>query len=48
MVSTSGGCGCPEEMIFNSLFLLWENVVVLKQLIFNSFYIRRMWWCSKK
>ena len=26
-----------KELIFNS-FLLWEDVVVMKQLIFNSFY----------
>ena len=27
-----------KELIVNSNFLLWEGVVVLKELIFNSFY----------
>ena len=32
------------EVIFNSFFL-WDGVVVLcKELIFNSFYIGRVWW----
>ena len=26
-----------KEIIFNSLYLLWEGVVVLKELIFNIF-----------
>ena len=25
-------------------FLLWAGVVVLKEMIFNSFYFGRMWW----
>ena len=28
-----------KELIFNSLFLLWEGVVVLKELIFNIFIL---------
>ena len=31
-----------KELIFK--FLLWEDVVVMKELIFNSFYFGRMWW----
>ena len=32
-------------IIFDFLqFLLWEGVVVLKELIFNSFYVGRVWW----
>ena len=30
------------ELNFNS-FLLWETVVLLKELIFNIFYIERVW-----
>ena len=30
-----------KELIFK--FLLWEDVVVLKELIFNSVYFGRMW-----
>ena len=37
-VSTLGGCGGLERTDF-SQFLLWDlGVVVLKELIFNSFY----------
>ena len=25
-------------------FLIWEGVVVLKELIYNSFYFKRLWW----
>ena len=32
-----------KELIFLQ-FLLLEDVVVLKELIFNSFYFGRMWW----
>ena len=31
-----------KELIFK--FLLWEDVVVMKELIFNSFYFGRGWW----
>ena len=31
-----------KELIFK--FLLWEGVVVLKELISNSFYFRWVWW----
>ena len=41
-VSNLGGCGGLERSDFNSL--LWEGVVVLKELIFNSFYFGRVWW----
>ena len=34
-----------KELIFK--FLLWEGVVVLKELIFNSFYFKRVWWSWK-
>ena len=42
-VSTLGGCGGLERTDF-SQFLLWEGVVVLKELILNSFYFGRVWW----
>ena len=42
-VSTMGQCGGLERTDFLQ-FLLWEGVVVLKELIFNSFYFRRLWW----
>ena len=31
-----------KELIFLQ-FLCWEGVVVLKELIFNSFYVGRVW-----
>ena len=31
-----------KELIFK--FLLWVGVLVMKELICNSFYIRRVWW----
>ena len=37
-VSILGGCGGLERTDFQQ-FLLWEAVVVLKELDFNSFYI---------
>ena len=40
IVSTLGGCGSLER----TQFLLSDDVVVLKELIFNSFYIGRVWW----
>ena len=42
-VSNLGGCGGPERMHFPQ-FLLWAGVVVLKELIFNSFFVGRVWW----
>ena len=40
----SGGCGGLERTGFFIQFLLWEGVVVLKELIMNSFYFGRVWW----
>ena len=44
--STLGGCGVRcgglERTDFEQ-FLLWEGVVVLKELILNSFYFGRVW-----
>ena len=34
-----------KELIFK--FLLWQSVVVYKELIFNSFFFGRVWWSSK-
>ena len=31
-----------KEMIFK--FLLWKDVVVLKELIFDTFYFGKVWW----
>ena len=45
--STLGGCGCLERTDFEQ-FLLWEGVVVLKELILDSFYFGRVWWSWKK
>ena len=42
-VSTLGGCGGLETTDFLQ-FLLWEGMVVLKDLIFYSFYFGRVWW----
>ena len=28
-------------------FLLWDSVLVMKELILNSFYFGRVWWCWK-
>ena len=36
-------CGVPERTDFEQL-ILWEGVVVLKELIFNSFYFGTVWW----
>ena len=46
MVSTLSRCGGLERTEFQQ-FLLWKGVVVLKELIFNSFYFVRVW-CSLK
>ena len=35
-----------KELIFKQC-LLWESVVVLKEVIFNSFYFGRVWWSLK-
>ena len=40
-VSTLGGCGGLERTDFKQ-FLLWEEVVVLTELIFSSFYFGRV------
>ena len=49
-VSTLGGCGSLERTDFEQ-FLLWKGVevgvVVLKELILNSFYFGRVWWSWK-
>ena len=41
--SILGGCGGLERTHFKQ-FLLWEGVVVLKELVLNSFYIERLPW----
>ena len=43
MVSILGGCGGLERTDFEQ-FLFWEGVMVLKELIFNSFYFVKVWW----
>ena len=45
-VSILGGCGGLERTYFEQ-FLLWEGVVVMKELIFHSCYFGRVWWCWK-
>ena len=45
-VSTLGQCGGLERTDFEQ-FLLWEVVVVLKELILNSFYFGTVWWSWK-
>ena len=42
-VSTLGQCNGPERTDFEQL-ILWEGVVVLKELIFNSFYFGTVQW----
>ena len=42
-VSTLGGYSHLERTDFYQ-FPLWVGVVVLKNLIFNSFYFGRVWW----
>ena len=42
-ISTLGGCDGLERSDFEH-FLLWQEVVVLKELILNSFYFRGKWW----
>ena len=43
-VDTLGGCDGLDRTDFEQL-ILWEVVVVLKELIFNGFYIGTVWWC---
>ena len=45
-VSILVGCGGLERTDFKQ-FLLWEGVVVLKELISNSFNSGRVWWSWK-
>ena len=33
-----------SELIFKEFLLFWEDVVVLKELIFNNLYFGRVWW----
>ena len=40
-LSTLAGCGCLERTDLQQ-FLLLEGVVVLKELMFNSFYFKRV------
>ena len=35
-----------KELIFN-MFLCLEGVVVLKELIYGSFHVGRVWWSLK-
>ena len=42
-ISTLGGYGGLERTDFKQ-FLLWKGVVVLRELILNSFYFGRVWW----
>ena len=42
-ISTSGGCGGLDRTDFKQ-FLIWKGVVVLKELILNSFYFETVWW----
>ena len=46
-VSILRQCGGLERTDFEQ-FLLWEGVVVLKELILNSFYFGKVWWSWKK
>ena len=43
-ISTFNGCGHLEKTQFQQ-FLLWVAVVVMKELLFNSFYF---WWVGGK
>ena len=45
-VSTLGRCGSVERTDCEQ-FLLWDSVVVLKELILNSFYFGTVWWSWK-
>ena len=44
--SILGGCGHLDRTNFQQFWLL-ADVVVLKELIFNKFYIRKVWWSWK-
>ena len=43
MLQTYGGVNSMPPSDFEQ-FLLWEGVVVLKEVILNSFYFGRVWW----
>ena len=52
-MSVLGGCNVLERTDFqeclcwedaNEQFLLWKDVMFLKELIYNSFYFGRVWW----
>ena len=45
-VSTLGGWGGLERTDFEQ-FLLWQGLMVLKELILNSFLFGRVWWYWK-
>ena len=45
-VSNLGGSGGLETTLFEQ-FLLSEGVVILKELILNTFYFQRVWWSWK-
>ena len=45
-VSTLGVCGVLKITEFLQ-FLCWEGVVVLKELIYNSFNFGRVWWLCR-
>ena len=45
-VSTLGGCGSLERTDLEQL-ILWEGVLVLKELTFNSFHFGTVWWYCK-
>ena len=36
-------CGYLDSTNFQQ-FLIWEDMVVLKEVIVNSFYFRQVWW----
>ena len=42
--SPLGGCGGLERTHVLTVDPLWEGVVFLKELIFNSFSFGRVWW----
>ena len=46
-LSPLGNCGGHERTDFFLQFLLWACVVVLKELIFNTFSFGQVWWSWK-
>ena len=36
-------CGCLDSNNFQQ-FLIWKGMVILKELVFNSFTFEREWW----